>query len=1438
MSQTYQVNYIVNVDAATAQTAINSFKRALSSMDKATKPLMDLQRQVRSLVDTMAGLSRGKYTVSINTKPATQKIGKLIRALQMAKTEVQQLNAMGVHLGGASSKGTKASTTSKAATGAVTGASTAKTRTTSSPRTSTRYTTSARYTSPRIPGPTNLGYKLWGPTPLPNNGGMAIDMLKGMGIAYGIAGLGTMVSNIVDQAAEYDNLMKTVENILKSHDDKGNFSNRFQSMTQTVRNVGMETKFKVTEVADAAKFLAMAGLDLESIQQAIRPIADIALVGDTDLGHTADLVTNIMTAYNISPDKMRNAADIMTNTFTMSNTTLTEIAEAYKYAASLLSAGGVGFEEATAAIGVLGDAGIKGSQAGTTMRTIMANIVNPTKKQKAEWDKLGISTTKKDGTRKDLLQIFKELNEANLDVDSFYRIFHKTAASGAVALATHADKWDKVYTENFLAGGLTAQLADEKKNTLQGLWAQLTSIFTDKGVTAFNGVQGGLRGLMHQAIDWLKTDRATQVFKEVSNALMEFIKVLIDASKWFAKLFSLFGPIVKTWMKFQLMIWPVVKAVSAFRSVFLGLMGLRKVGFLITGLTGCFRRLGIAINWAGSVWIQRFGHNKMAKWIGANWIASQASQLNPYAMGVGVNGNGVQKANGNAVVPVGNAFLPGLSTKQYVKAMKGLNLTRPHASTQGYYLNNIDNAHVPREQLQAWNSGVYAAREAEDRENLRRYRQNRKAFNRRVARMQAMNGLKSFGSMGAGAAGAMIGMSQMTKENANTADMWSGGLFAAAGMAAMVGGPVGWIAGAGLAIGGIVASLVSFNQNLNALSGYITQFAQSHQLLDGVLLSGNTRVERYLEFVWRKNYDVNDLIQRRIELMKELLGIETPNATTTKDVGNEMYKTMYERFYAADSMWGSYGAASKAAELFNKYGKEYGLRIYYDHNHDGWAYKDANGNYFQFANPDGTSDTNDAVMYDVAAAMELLHGQYRSKIMDENQRRLASMLYGKATAEDAKNWRDTFASTYGPSSWANLIRPDQWNEDTDIAKYWTGEDIAKSYMGAQLLWSSMYQMVAAQNAIAEFKEKLESGNPLTEYDVVKALRWGDYDILGETLADYNGNDVTGWFRNLGYYGDGVWRDPSGRETPEVVAKTAAGQMERLLESIQKIGLDSDPATQALQTYANTLLTLAQSFLGQNEAISGSYEGEIREINGQKWRWNAASQTWQLIDDNGQALQISQGLIDLSNNMTTLLDTVNTCNSEWPMFFPIGTKPNGTQQYDGTSPYWWGNYSNPTDVTTNGMIWNPLVTSSTGQNFSWWPNWGNGNTLFTNPLNFTTTGVSMTPQQMGNAIKTPAGNAESATTIAQKVNNENGSSSGNGSHGTRTSDYKPHAKERAVPKQININIQNLMNVDSIDMTKADNVAIIDRLKREVAYALYEAAADGTMMLNGLASAPTT
>lgn len=1378
MSQVFDVNYNLNVQAQTGIDAINRFKRAVGSLTKVTQNLADVERRIRGVSQTMASLTKRTNNISLNVSPAVQSLDKLITKTNAAKRSLQQLQAQA----------------RKGVGGSVSGGSTSRQRTQSRPRTAPAVATPRQQPLPRtmsgVPLVRNtnaLGYKLFGPTPLPNNGGMAIDMLKGMGIAYGIAGLGSMVSNIVQQSAEYDNIMKTVENILKVHDDKGDFGNRFSSMSQTIRNVGMETKFKVTEVADAAKFLAMAGLGLEEIQQAIRPIADIALIGDTDLGETADMVTNIMTGYGISSKKMRNAVDVMTNTFTMSNTTLAEIAESYKYA-NLLSLAGVPFEETTAAIGVLGDAGIKGSQAGTTLRMIMNNISNPTKSQARAWAALGINTKDQNGKTRDLLDIFRELKDKGAQLTDVQKLFRITAASGAAALLDRVDKWDKVYTENFLSQGLSSRLADEKKNTLQGLWAQLTSVFTDKGVTAFGGIQGTIRGLMQQSIAWLKTDKVTQLFKQAANTIMEFIRLIIDATKKFYDFFQLFAPLIKTWVKFQLLIWPIVKAVTAFKSVFLGLLGLQKVSYVIFGLGKSIRSLGASMG-----------------------------VMNMAASGTAAGSTAGAIGGGRVMSPFGFAtglpWLAPLSENQLQKAAKGLkNLKKP----------------LP------WNSQMTPAIQQHLKQRtIDYYKYNAKEqeiYNRRVRNMQLRAGAAGLGKMGLGAAGAYIGMSQMTKENANGWDMASGGLFAAAGMAAMVGGPVGWIAAAALAIGGLATSFASFQSNLSALSSFVQSFSSSHQLLDGVLLNGSTKTERYLEFVWRKNYDINDLIQRRIELTKELLGIESPNATTTKDVGNEIYSQMYEKFYAADSIWGSYGAAERATQLFNKYGEQYGLKLYYDDNKDGWVYKDADGNIIQFANPDGTSDTNDAVMYGVAAAMEMLHGSYRSKIIDENQHRLAQMLYGRATAADARNWRDTFAAQYGPASWASLTRPDQWNEDTDVAKYWSGEDIAQSYMGAQLLWKSMYQMVEAQNAIADFKTKLEAGQ-LTENDVVKALRWGDYDILGQTLADYNPNDVYGWFRNMGYIGNGVWQDPSGRETPEVMAQTAAGQMQRLLESIQKLGLEADPSTQALQTYANTLLTLAESFLGQNEAISGAHDGETKVINGQTWRWNASSQQWELLDDNNQPAQISQGLVDLSNNMFNLLNTVQTVNSEWPVLFPtVYNVPGQTGvYYDGSSPYNWGSY------TSNGMLWNPLT--STTPTFDWM-NWGSSNngksgfglnSFYTRPMNYTTTGVTMTPQQMGNAVK-------GTTTATPTATNPTGTTTnprGGGGGGADPSKYRSHYNQgNAAPKQINVTIKNLMAVDKIDLSNPNNVAVINNLKEQLAQALVDVVADTDVMLAGL------
>lgn len=439
--------------------------------------------------------------------------------------------------------------------------------------------------------PRNVGYKVLGPSML-DSGGLGIaSLLQGMGVMYGVTGAFSMFGKALADYTEYNNIMQTAMNILHAHDTGTNFYGRFGGMANTVRRVGVETKFTAPQVADAAKFLAMAGYNINDINNSIRPIADIALVGDTELGTTADLVTNVMTAYKIKPNQLRQAADIMTNTFTMSNTTLTEMAEAYKYSAGLLANNGVSFQESAAALGILGNAGIKGSQAGTTMRTIIANLLNPTEnKQLVEWERLGIKRKDKNGNLRDLVDIFRDLANSKKKVN-VYKIFHKTAAQGAAALIDQVDRWNEIIAQNFLSDGMVSKLAEAKKNTISGLWAQLTSMFTEDAIRSFEGVNGTIVDFLKSGINALDPNNKSGGAESIRRTITQIVGLLENVKDISAAIFKTWehiGGFVTTFWKIQMIAAPL-------------LFGLRSVKSLFNMGAGAMAMAGSIGNFAGGV---------------------------------------------------------------------------------------------------------------------------------------------------------------------------------------------------------------------------------------------------------------------------------------------------------------------------------------------------------------------------------------------------------------------------------------------------------------------------------------------------------------------------------------------------------------------------------------------------------------------------------------------------------------------------------------------------------------------------------------------------------------------------------------------------------------------------------------------------------------------
>lgn len=581
MAKNYIVNYQINVNSNPALESIRKFQQATAEMEALTKRFDVVAKSIGKVNSALASIKTKPINIQINTSAAEASLERVLKQLSNIKSQAK--TALGKPLYSTSDikkldqaissingktinpkanteraissldkliqkieqiKSNSKITITASAAGASKGVSGSTTRNTTS--TSTRQTGAGRstylYPSTR---------QVLGPTYANTGTNVAGEMIKGMGIAYGLSSLMSGVTSVFRDASTYDNIAKTTKNILQTHDKGVGFEGRFNEMNQLMRQVGVETKYTAPQVASAGKFLAMAGFNVDQIKHAIRPISDIALVGDTDLGETADVVTNIMTAYEIPAKQMDNTADILTMTFTKTNTTLLELAESFKYAGTVAHQSGLDFETASAAFGVLGDAGIKGSHAGTTLRMMLLNMMNPTKRGQEAWDILGINTKDKNGNLRNLSDILSDLHEKQQTMSAgdfstlINKMFRVTAAPGALALINNVAKMQEVTGLNKKSMGLASDLADEKKNTIQGLWYQMTSAFTETGMQGFEQMQGVIRDFLQRMIELMKS---TEFATALRNAMDMFIKLLNVVVSVFKQIMT-FWNLLPNWAK-------------------------------------------------------------------------------------------------------------------------------------------------------------------------------------------------------------------------------------------------------------------------------------------------------------------------------------------------------------------------------------------------------------------------------------------------------------------------------------------------------------------------------------------------------------------------------------------------------------------------------------------------------------------------------------------------------------------------------------------------------------------------------------------------------------------------------------------------------------------------------------------------------------------------
>lgn len=271
-----------------------------------------------------------------------------------------------------------------------------------------------------------------------------------------IVGVG---SAMLKTAADFERAMNQVGAVT------GATGEEFNMLREQAKELGRTTKFTATQAAEGMNFLAMAGFETSQIMTAMPGVLNLASAGAMDLATASDIASNILTGFNMDAEEMARVVDVMAKTFTSSNTNLMQLGHAMSFVAPVAAGFGVSMEETSAIIGMLSDAGIQASRAGTTLRGIMVQLGEASKE-------LGFSMNDSNGQMRPMAELLDELIIKSGGTQNAIDMFGQRAGPGLVALLQQGTTKLRDFEEALKDSGGTAEIIAERQ--MQGLAGALT----------------------------------------------------------------------------------------------------------------------------------------------------------------------------------------------------------------------------------------------------------------------------------------------------------------------------------------------------------------------------------------------------------------------------------------------------------------------------------------------------------------------------------------------------------------------------------------------------------------------------------------------------------------------------------------------------------------------------------------------------------------------------------------------------------------------------------------------------------------------------------------------------------------------------------------------------------------------------------------------------
>ena len=321
-----------------------------------------------------------------------------------------------------------------------------------------------------------------------------------------VVGLGTAAVKV---AADFDSAMSQVSAV------SGATGEDLEALRDKAREMGAKTKFSASEAAEAMNYMAMAGWKTEDMLEGIEGVMNLAAASGEDLATTSDIVTDALTAFGLSASDSGHFADILAAASSNANTNVSMMGETFKYCAPIAGALGFSAEDTAEAIGLMANAGIKGSQAGTALRTIMNNLSGDVKICGSSIGEVTVATTNADGSMRDLSDILADCRTAFAGLTESEKaqaaesLVGKNAMSGFLALM-NAGEGDIEKLSSAIANcdGTAAGMAETMQDNLAGQLQILKSQLEELAISFGDLLMPAIRsivGWIQKFVDWLNS---------------------------------------------------------------------------------------------------------------------------------------------------------------------------------------------------------------------------------------------------------------------------------------------------------------------------------------------------------------------------------------------------------------------------------------------------------------------------------------------------------------------------------------------------------------------------------------------------------------------------------------------------------------------------------------------------------------------------------------------------------------------------------------------------------------------------------------------------------------------------------------------------------------------------------------------------------------------